>query len=408
MKTPWSELRHLWSAFEADVEASREQLRCSYRGAWFRGQENSAWSLAPGAFRSSSPPGLGDVVSDFRGFPPTKSDLRRANPLCLDEPIDPALGIVESDIAAEIRRLSTEVGRRLRQLQSIDHEIRSLTAIAGEKYRGGDTQHVAKVEKRERIVLQQRRSDIADELSAIRQRLLTLRCLRYGEKDAYILFRARTALPLGVSSWETLAAMQHYGAPTRLLDWTDALAVAIYFATKEYRMTMVNLHGSIANWLEAHAAGPNMVDFERIEEPVVWILNPFRLARFALDRNSIEDFSLRPDLDYFDCFHTHQCWPFAYAAPVTLPWRTPRMAAQRGYFTVHGTDVRGLEKQVHRHLLISGDTSADPILAKVSLPRAAAVFAVRYVVQFVGLDSFSLFRDEDNLGVTLREFMRRS
>jgi hypothetical protein len=84
------------------------------------------------------------------------------------------------------------------------------------------------------------------------------------------------------------------------------------------------------------------------------------------------------------------------------------MAAQRGYFTVHGTDVRGLEQQVQKYVLDSTTSSDDPILAKVSLPRPAAIFAVRYVVQFVGLDSFSLFRDEDNLGVTLREFMRRS
>jgi len=85
------------------------------------------------------------------------------------------------------------------------------------------------------------------------------------------------------------------------------------------------------------------------------------------------------------------------------------MAAQRGYFTVHGTDVRGLDLQLsHRARVVDSDARNDEtVLAKATLTPLAAIYAVRYVVQFVGLDSFSVFRDEDNLGVMLKEFMRR-
>jgi hypothetical protein len=123
--------------------------------------------------------------------------------------------------------------------------------------------------------------------------------------------------------------------------------------------------------------------------------------------NSIEDLSIRDDLDYFTCFHMRHSWPFASPLPVTLPWRTARMAAQRGYFTVHGNDVRSLDEQLRKRTVGRAGRVHDPILGTASLTPSAAVFAVRYVVQFVGLDSFALFRDEDNLGAMLKEFMRR-
>ena len=168
---------------------------------------------------------------------------------------------------------------------------------------------------------------------------------------------------------------------------------------------MVKLSGSISNWLEHHSTEWDDSTFNSCPRPAIWVLNPFRLARLTLGRNAIEDLSLRPDLDYFESFHLRHSWPFIHAIPVTLPWRQPRMVAQRGYFTVHGLDTSGIEIQFNRHF-DSRDTR-DTLGAKIELSDGAAIAGVRHVVQFVGLDSFSVFRDEDNLGSVLQEFMRR-
>ena|SRR5215471_20130844 len=72
----------------------------------------------------------------------------------------------------------------------------------------------------------------------------------------------RKALPMVAEraprdDWEWYFLMQHYRAPTRLLDWTDSALVALYFALTSY----------------SPSAGANI-------HPVVWALNPWALNRF--------------------------------------------------------------------------------------------------------------------------------
>lgn len=126
------------------------------------------------------------------------------------------------------------------------------------------------------------------------------------------------------NDWEHLFAMQHYGMPTRLLDWTENLFVAAHFALEE-----VAAHGH-----------------EGVCTPVVWCVDPVKwnravpsLAEFG---DSIQVLTTADgDLEAYrpEASKRRSKWPVAmYGAH-----NSGRIVAQRGTFMVWGNDPQPLE-----------------------------------------------------------------
>jgi FRG domain len=145
--------------------------------------------------------------------------------------------------------------------------------------------------------------------------------------------RAKSTLKQIDSNFEWLCAMQHYGIPTRLLDWSESLATAMYFA-----------------------AGPTTLD-DLIGTPIptVWMLDPFSLAAEKSGANQVgiipiskskvvealadiafnddEEGLLRPKV-------------VSFPVPVAPDFIFERLRAQNGVFTIHGTNQESLDKQI--------------------------------------------------------------
>jgi hypothetical protein len=127
--------------------------------------------------------------------------------------------------------------------------------------------------------------------------------------------------------WGWYFLMQHYGAPTRLLDWTDSALVALFFALNSDRPVVDNA-----------------------EDSAVWMLDPWWLNKSVLKNESIllPDFDaaapyLYPPYDHLDeKGNTHIKPQFPVA--IDPPFIARRVAVQRSHFTIFGHDRSGLTK----------------------------------------------------------------
>jgi hypothetical protein len=167
------------------------------------------------------------------------------------------------------------------------------------------------------------------------------------------------------NSWDILYEMRHHGLPTRLLDWTENFAVALFFALNK---------GST--------------------NPCIWILNPRELNRKSIKLDAIVNATI-PDFDYYSIFieadpNLKKYQPFKN--PISIyPMRShPRLLAQNGVFTVHGTEIKPLNKFYRG------------CLKRFDIPKSAISDANRFLTM-ANINDFTLFPDLDGLSRYLKK-----
>lgn len=163
--------------------------------------------------------------------------------------------------------------------------------------------------------------------------------------------------------------MQHYGVPTRLLDWTESPLIALYFAVENE---------------------------ENDDDGAFWILNPLMLNKEArISRPSepafipsFEDEILEPYANLKD--GVQDVYPIA-----TIATRNNiRIQAQQGVFTIHH----------HAKPLAIDQISDGRHAEKVVIPQASKN-EIKKQLKLLGISKFQLFPEMSSIGDLIKEVM---
>jgi len=176
------------------------------------------------------------------------------------------------------------------------------------------------------------------------------------------------------NKWEWYFLMQHYGAPTRLLDWSDGALIGLYFAVRQNR-----------GWHDA----------------AVWMLDPWWLNGKSTgvdevvlpgDPEILPRDKRRVDPWLPKRFERRRRWRLPRLPAAVYPGHIiRRIGAQRSCFTIHGTDAGSLDKMA---------AASRSHLIKIVIP-SFKVEAIRTDLETCGIDDITIFPDLEGLSRTV-------
>ena len=187
---------------------------------------------------------------------------------------------------------------------------------------------------------------------------------RHFKTDAWPLLR-----PEERSEWGVLLTMQHYRLPTRLLDWTESFACALFFAHQRREVQ---------------------------QAAAVWVLVPERLNEFAVGQRGLISLNEHEGAVVIDTTEWHPHWEAPdrnlQSIAVAPIFTNARMTAQRAAFTLMGDSFLPLEEQFDRRLTREG------ALIKIDLPAAEYEEVSRYL-DVAGITAFTFYPDLEGLAL---------
>jgi hypothetical protein len=180
--------------------------------------------------------------------------------------------------------------------------------------------------------------------------------------------------------WDALFFMQHYGVPTRLLDWSENPFVSLFFAvtSASYKLT---------------AAGA-----QKFQSPAaLWVLNPVKWNRHSLHHQSFDGGVLAPGDDALKGYRPVPSYTGMNNHPVAVygAHNSPRIVAQRGVFTIFGQNTAPMEK------IFTTESFPSDSLIKIVLGKTALKHIRRSILEH-GITESVVYPDLGGLAKEIR------
>lgn len=203
--------------------------------------------------------------------------------------------------------------------------------------------------------------------------------------------------------WLFLA--QHVGLPTRLLDWTEGLLVALYFAvhTREKGAVVWMLDPVELNRLSSQLAiEDNIFPLTWFSEEKIPLVRGemVEYLQFLLDNNITDKASIlkkyrdkmKPNYGSLNIRGAWENDTVGTELPIAIhPTHVhPRISTQKSCFTIQGKNKSSLTDLVDSRIL------------KKYIIRNKSLEKIKEEIRFMGITNFSLFPDLDGLAKELR------
>lgn len=187
----------------------------------------------------------------------------------------------------------------------------------------------------------------------------------YNERTLMLEFKHRApryleTIPL--NDWEWLFLMQHYGLPTRLLDWTESALIGLYFALRDNRGDC---------------------------DAAVWVLNPWWLNKQSLGEYEIPRAG-EQSIAKFAKFEEGKTLHTRLPVAIKPIHSNSRISAQKGFFTIHGTERGALNR------LSSSKPNKKNGLKKITIPKRF-IAGLRRDLSIAGITETTIFQELDGL-----------
>lgn len=194
------------------------------------------------------------------------------------------------------------------------------------------------------------------------------------EKSVYADFSRRSPLfdTHRRDIWDLLFLMQHYRAPTRLLDWTSSPLVALFFA---------------------------LMDGRDEEDAVVWCIDPAAWNAVVLQDISEAPRIFTTDERLVGQYHPNFAEKSNRNEPLAIQgiMNNPRINAQKGRFVIFGSEPKPLEEFAKEYKVKVGSE----VLSRIVLGKSTKVDVLRDLESY-GITYSTIFPDLEGLAVEIR------